>query len=336
MGPASLSGPNAGDFQILSQSQAPRRGSLASSRCADPPTALGTSNATLSLPDNDGGQPSPFTFAIGGESINPQAAVSYDNVPVVDGSTTTDVANGTDFGTLPVVGTPVTELFAVRNGSLSELMMGNVSIGGADPADFKVVAQYPGVVQSGTATSFSIEFAPTALGTRTATVSFTEDDATEPSPFTFTVSGEATAKIYSHTATVTFLATDAQGNVLTSVPVGTTFLLQAYVQDSSGNGSSGGIDSAYVDGSYDDSLATIASNAYVQIDFSTSTSANLQTPGQLLNVGGSTGLSTGGSSLPRIMFSVPVTATAVGPETFTPAMPSLATDKFLMRGRASL
>jgi Abnormal spindle-like microcephaly-assoc'd, ASPM-SPD-2-Hydin len=70
--------------------------------------------------------------------------------------------------------------------------LGTVTIGGADPGDFKVTQQPGKSVAVGQSTTFTVTFTPTLGGTRTATVNFTDNDTSQASPFTFAVSGVAT------------------------------------------------------------------------------------------------------------------------------------------------
>jgi hypothetical protein len=67
-----------------------------------------------------------------------------------------------------------------------------VRIGGLNPADFVVTAQPAGTVDPGGSTPFSIRFTPSAVGTRTATVTIYSDDPDEGT-YTFTVTGTGTA-----------------------------------------------------------------------------------------------------------------------------------------------
>ena len=47
---------------------------------------------------------------------------------------------------------------------------------------------------AGSSTTFTVAVHPDGSGTRTATVNFSENDTTTTSPFTFAISGVATAR----------------------------------------------------------------------------------------------------------------------------------------------
>ena len=257
-------------------------------------------------------------------TVNPVINLGYKHVAIADGSTTTSAANGTDFGTASLTGSPVIESFLITNASTSPLVLGNLTIGGADPADFTVASQITSSVAPGSTGGFAIQFNPLADGTRTAIVSFTQDDATQANPFTFAVSGTGTGTIPSYSASVAFETTDSSGNVLTSVPVGTNFQLLAIVQDTSGHGSTGGVFQAYVDGSYDPTLASIPSDASAPVatfgpEFISGLNENTQTPGSLTDIGGYSGYQARGSAPQFTLVQIPVTTTAAGTETFTPS-----------------
>jgi hypothetical protein len=163
-------------------------------------------------------------------------------------------------------------------------------------------------------------------------LSFSHDDTSQVNPFTFAIDGTGVAvPPPTYQATITFDATDAQGNVLSSVPVGTSFQLREIAQDTSGNGATGGIFSAYVNSSYDPSLVSIASDALQPVVnfsgwFPNGQNENTQTPGTLSNTGaifdaeGNNYKPPG--SAPQLIFSVPVTALAVGSATFAPSYSS--------------
>jgi hypothetical protein len=88
-------------------------------------------------------------------------------------------------------GDPVTESFTIANSGTAPLTVGNVSFGGANAGDFSVTGQPAAFVAPGANTTFTVQFQPTALDVRTATVSFGDDDPTQANPFTFAIQGEA-------------------------------------------------------------------------------------------------------------------------------------------------
>jgi hypothetical protein len=99
--------------------------------------------------------------------------------------------DATDFGTVAsLVNSPV-HVFTISNhGNANLHLTGNppVTIGGANAADFIVVAQPAAVVTPGMKTTFSVVFRPSAGGLRTALVSIANNDDTEH-PYTFALHG---------------------------------------------------------------------------------------------------------------------------------------------------
>ena len=89
-------------------------------------------------------------------------------------------------GVATVAGTVRT--FTVTNSGTGNLTLGNVVVGGTHAADFAVSLQPGAAVSSGSSTAFTVTFAPKAVGQRNATLSFTNNDASE-NPFNFSIQG---------------------------------------------------------------------------------------------------------------------------------------------------
>ena len=193
VGQVSIGGPNASDFTVTSQPAASvAAGSSTTFTIQFSPTASGTRSATVSFSEDDTTTTSPFTFAISGVGTAPIIAVTGAGQAIGDGSTTASAANDTSFGST-TLGSPVSETYTITNSGNAALTLGQVSIGGTNASDFTVTSQPATSVAPGGSTTFTVQFSPTAVGTRTATVSFSEDDTTTTSPFTFAVSGVTAA-----------------------------------------------------------------------------------------------------------------------------------------------
>ena len=194
VGTVSIGGTNAGDFKITAQPSASVAvGGSTTFTVQFTPTAAGTRTATVSFSENDPTANSPFIFAVSGLATAPQIAVSGNSQPISDGSTTPSATNDTAFGSTPL-GSSISETYTITNSGTAALSVGTVSIGGTNAGDFKITAQPSASVAVGGSTTFTVQFTPTAAGTRTATVSFSENDPTANSPFIFAVSGAATAQ----------------------------------------------------------------------------------------------------------------------------------------------
>ncbi|GAA5117743.1 choice-of-anchor D domain-containing protein [Luteolibacter yonseiensis] len=125
-----------------------------------------------------------------GVSPEPEISVSGNSVAITNGSVVPSTADNTDFGTVTVSGIGSTRSlsFMISNTGAAGLAVGNVTISGADAADFTVLHQPAPTVAGGDSTSFTILFDPSATGPREAVVSFTNGDGDEGS-FQFNIHG---------------------------------------------------------------------------------------------------------------------------------------------------
>ncbi len=111
-----------------------------------------------------------------------EIAVSQDGVNLADGGSY-------DFGNVVAAGSvTVTNVFVITNSGGVNLTLGSLSISGTHAADFSVALQPTTPVAPGGSTTFKISFNPGATGARTASASFSNNDADE-NPFNFTLNG---------------------------------------------------------------------------------------------------------------------------------------------------
>ncbi len=329
-----VGGPNAGDFTVGSATGGPiAPGTTQTFTVSFVPLAgpSGQRLATVSIDDDDSTQPNPFSFAVSGVAQFPAIAVSGNGSPIGAGDTTTSALNGTDFGSqfANTDDAGVGQVFTITNGGTTTLTVGQVTLTQNGGGAFSVTQQPAQTLGPGASTTFSLAFTPTALGGQSAVVNFTQSDPAQVSPFTFAVSGTGVSSTANNLVTVDFETTDSSGNVLTSVPVGTAFQLRAVVQDNSGRGVNGGVFETELNGTYDPSLASIPSDAEHPVvtfgpDFFNGQIENTQTPGLIFYTGGFGGIYLPGSSAPQLLFTIPVTATTAGVETFTPSVDAVA------------
>ncbi|MCK5149165.1 choice-of-anchor D domain-containing protein, partial [bacterium] len=115
---------------------------------------------------------------------------------IPSGDTTPATADDTDFGSAGAnVGT-VDHTFTIANYNTSSLALGGdpkVAITGANAGDFTVTAQPSSPLAQDATTTFTVQFAPTATGTRSATVSIANDCIYENPTYTFTIQGLGTS-----------------------------------------------------------------------------------------------------------------------------------------------
>ena len=154
-------------------------------------------------------------------TLSPHVAVTGNNQPILNGSTTPTPVNDTAFGTT-VPGATLSETYTIMNSGTAPLSVGPVVIGGADATDFTVETQPGSVVAVGGNTTFTVEFTPTTSGTLSATLSFSTNDPSLTGPFTFAISGVA----ISTTAQITVSAGGQpiiDGSTMPSASNGTVF-----------------------------------------------------------------------------------------------------------------
>ncbi len=140
---------------------------------------LGYSPATL---------PSPGT---------PAMSMTGKSRPIYNGSDSPSLDNGTDFGITTSPFGAVSRDFAIFNtgtGKLNLTGYPRVAVSGTKAGDFSLVGVPPAspVAPGGAWTIFTVQFRPSALGTRSATISIANDDS-DNTPFTFAVQGTGSA-----------------------------------------------------------------------------------------------------------------------------------------------
>lgn len=123
--------------------------------------------------------------------------VEGNNHVIASGDTIPTATDGSAFGSADIMTGTVNHTFTIANtDSIPVTLSGTpkVAITGTDAADFTVTVQPDSALPANNSTTtFAIEFNPSAAGTRTATVSITNDS--ETNPYTFMVSGIGSAGI---------------------------------------------------------------------------------------------------------------------------------------------
>jgi len=125
------------------------------------------------------------------------------NISITDGSTTPAATNGTDFGSTQINFGSVVRTFTIKNDGASALNLTGtprVSISGS--TDFTVTTQpATATINGGSSTTFQVRFAPTSVGSKTATISIANNDTNE-NPYDFVIGGVGLQ---------TFIDTDGDG-----------------------------------------------------------------------------------------------------------------------------
>ncbi len=122
---------------------------------------------------------------------NPEVSISGNNNAINKGDNTPSTGDNTDFGNIPV-NTTTTKTFSIQNAGPGKLTVKGINIGGANAGEFTLVTPptFPLTIDSGKAQTITVQFAPTAVGLRTATVNVSNNDFNEGS-YDFAVQGVA-------------------------------------------------------------------------------------------------------------------------------------------------
>lgn len=121
----------------------------------------------------------------------PEIDVISNNNSIANNDFSPQVADNTDFGEASAGSQSVSQAFSITSIGIGALTLSgtpSVSIIGANAADFTVTTQPTSPIQIGTASNFTIAFAPSAAGLRSATVVIANDD-TDESTYRFAIQG---------------------------------------------------------------------------------------------------------------------------------------------------
>lgn len=153
------------------------------------PTSAGAKDAYVRIYHNDSTQPSPYHVPVIGDAVPATPLLE-----VSDGSALAHndpAAGARDFGSIIVNQTSAPATITVSNNGGGSLTVGSITLGGPDASQFTLnTAGIGSSVGVGSSGSFEIRFAPTSVGTKNATVSFTHNDTTVPTPFIINITGD--------------------------------------------------------------------------------------------------------------------------------------------------
>jgi hypothetical protein len=126
-----------------------------------------------------------------GTPLNIEMAVFGNGNEIVDGDVTPSVTDDTDFGST-LIGNIITKTFTIQNTGTDPLTLTGaspfVTISGANAGDFTVSVIPSATIAGSGSTTFQIDFQPTALGLRTATLTIANNDGDE-NPYNFNIQG---------------------------------------------------------------------------------------------------------------------------------------------------
>lgn len=196
----SITGPHASLFTVTVQPSTAivLGGSSITFEVTFNPTSPGAKNATIVIANDDPDE-NPYNFNINGTAKGTNNIYVYGNGNDINsGVATTSLTNLTNFGSQAVISGVKQNTFVITNLSAASRYFSNITISGPDAVLFSVIAQPSNnAVGTGNSTSFTINFTPTSVGNKNATVifsSFTDSartlqDINDPPTYTFAISG---------------------------------------------------------------------------------------------------------------------------------------------------
>jgi hypothetical protein len=187
-----FAGPDAGDFSLVGAPAFPLTIASASTYTVTAkfaPMTGGTKNAELRIANNDVTE-GMYHFAITGMAISsPEIDLEGNGSGIIDGDLTPGTANNTDFGSV-LVGADVSKTFVIKNTGMGNLTVSGVTFSGTNASEFTLTGapSFPLDVPTAGSYTLTAKFAPTAAGSRTATLTIANNDLDEGT-FDFAVQG---------------------------------------------------------------------------------------------------------------------------------------------------
>ncbi len=151
------------------------------------PTTVGAFAGTVSLVHTDATFPSPFRFDVSGTGTEAAIEVFVGGAQVASGDT---IAFGAVFS-----GATADRLVAIRNTGTSALTASPTISGGSASSFILDLAGLPPTIAPGASGSFTVRFAPTSVGAKSAVLSITHDGAGMPTPVRLDLSGTSPGRL---------------------------------------------------------------------------------------------------------------------------------------------
>ena len=118
----------------------------------------------------------------------PEMDIQGNATSIPDGDITPLTTDWTDFGSVNL-----TRTFTIRNTGAGVLNLGAITISGTNSSEYTVTTAPSSPIASGSSTTFTVTFNPTAAGIRTATISIANND-TDENPYDFAIQGTGVAR----------------------------------------------------------------------------------------------------------------------------------------------
>ncbi len=184
----SVTGGNTGDFSVNSGGMIPSvpAGQSTSFSVTFSPVATGSRSTTLQISNNDGDE-AIFDIALTGTGTAPEIEVRQPSFSIIaDGG----IKN---FGTVAVNGS-TSLVFTIKNSGTGDLTGLGITFDGTDSGVFSVTSPPVAPVSGPTgSTTFTVRFAPTTAGPKTAALHIANNDSDE-NPYDITLLGNVSAQ----------------------------------------------------------------------------------------------------------------------------------------------
>lgn len=123
--------------------------------------------------------------------INPEINVQGNATNILDGDTTPNTADWTDFGSADINTGLVNKTYTIQNLGTSNLTIGAFTFSGINASDFSIFTAPATTIAASGSTTFTVRFNPSAAGLRSATLSIVSNDLDE-NPYDFALQGLGT------------------------------------------------------------------------------------------------------------------------------------------------
>lgn len=152
------------------------------------PSAPGTRSATIVVGSNDQNSPS-YDFAVQGTGTV-EINVQGNGTTIADGDTTPVSTDDTHFGLAVINAEQVVSTYTIQNLGNAPLSLSSISKSGTNASEYTVGGIFlPTTVAANGSKTFTVTFAPTAVGNRNATITIASNDSDEAS-YDFAVQGQ--------------------------------------------------------------------------------------------------------------------------------------------------
>ena len=156
----------------------------------------GTEQANVSINSDDSDE-NPYNFVVQatiGSGGSPEIDITGNGNSIVDGDTTPDAADHTDFGLFDTSHANKDVTFTIANTGTSSLTLGSNAVAISGSSDWQVLTQPAAVIAAAGSTTFVIRFDTGFFGPRVETASVTvNSDDDDENPFNFDVRAEIPA-----------------------------------------------------------------------------------------------------------------------------------------------